>query len=67
MFTFELDASFELDVDQIWPDGDAPDNPTAQDVVRKIVESRYSVGEWLGEWNLSDFVVVYVDGVDVDF
>lgn len=50
-----FDISFPevtLDIDQIWPDGDAPENPTAADVVKQMQESTGSVYRVLSEWAL---------------
>lgn len=35
--TVEADASFSID--EIWPDGDAPENPTIEDVIKKFTEN----------------------------
>jgi hypothetical protein len=37
-FTLSITGSVTLTVEQIWPDGDAPENPTVEDV-RARVES----------------------------
>ncbi len=41
-----------LDVDAIWPDGDAPESPTADDVYALLRNG--SVIANLREWNLDD-------------
>lgn len=38
-----------LSVEEIWPDGDAPENPTAQDVVDRMKGGSIKV---LRDWNL---------------
>jgi len=50
-FTICIDASFDLDIDEIWPDGDAPENPTAADVV-KLIEQCGNISNFINEWNL---------------
>lgn len=31
-FSIELNVMADLTIEEIWPDGDAPENPTAEDV-----------------------------------
>ena len=45
-FEFTLDFSETFFVDEIWPDGDAPENPTVDDVRKAIKRTR------LYEWNM---------------
>ena len=37
-FNFHIEADHNLTVDQIWPDGDAPPNPTIQDVLALVAD-----------------------------
>lgn len=63
-FHIIFDGHVTFSVDDVWPDGDAPDNPTADDVA----EVMRSTGEkWLvmREWGLNQFVNVSVDHVEV--
>ena len=57
-FTVVIDGNFELDIEQVWPDGDAPENPTVEDVaaVMRKCGGRFSV---LNDWNLEPRVLVY--------
>jgi hypothetical protein len=64
-FDVSITGDYRLSVSQIWPDGDAPENPTARDVVMAIRVNCRSA-EWLiRDWNLD--VDVTVDGIDVVF
>jgi len=45
-----------LSIEDIWPDGDAPVNPTARDVVERMGGS--SVGAVIRDWNLVDEIHV---------
>lgn len=46
-FTLRLAPStFTLGVDEIWPDGDAPENPTVEDVVAQMEKSQMTIDEW---------------------
>lgn len=49
-FMVTLEGDHALTVDQIWPDGDAPENPTSEDV--EMVLAEYSVLELIRDWNL---------------
>lgn len=60
-FTIHIDGDFVLDLEQIWPDGNAPDEPTAEDVV-KVLESCGSLFSVLNDWCLDPRVVVYGPG-----
>ena len=51
-FAFDLHMSVTLSVNEIWPDGDAPENPTAEDVKNLIEETHCSIGSFLSDWNL---------------
>ena len=35
-FILVLEGDLELDVDELWPDGDAPVNPTDEDVIELL-------------------------------
>lgn len=43
----------ELAPEEIWPDGNAPENPTAEDVVAQMRKHCGGVGRLLPEWNLT--------------
>ena len=54
-------ATVELAVDEIWPDGGAPENPTAADVIAVMRESSHDrIARLLIEWNLDSDQVVSV-------
>jgi hypothetical protein len=48
-FSIELDATLDLSISEIWPDGDAPENPTVADVVA-VLEKHGSVTSVLSDW-----------------
>lgn len=58
-FSVTLESDNQLSVDDVWPDGDAPDNPTTEDVIKAIKEVG-SAGRLILEWGMS--IDVYVDG-----
>ena len=59
-FSVHLEGpTFELEIDEIWPDGDAPDNPTTEDVV---IAMRDYGSRLIRDWALDDGLEVYVDG-----
>lgn len=54
-FEFTITISVDLTEDQVWPDGDAPENPTASDALE--VFEACNPGDYLrtaSEWNLED-------------
>lgn len=64
-FHVRFDADWTLDVEDIWPDGDAPANPTAEDVRRVIMECG-GILRVMRDWDLvtdgSDFSVARMEG-----
>lgn len=63
-FSVQVYSSDELSVSEIWPDGNAPENPTAEDVMAEIRKSG-SISCFISGWNVELFVEV--DGKDVKF
>ncbi len=45
-FQITITADHDLAIDEIWPDGDAPENPTVDDVKRRIQECGGARGLW---------------------
>jgi hypothetical protein len=50
-FRIVMHVNEVLTADAIWPDGDAPENPTAEDV-RKKIESTCGWEGIVGDWSL---------------
>ena len=55
-FTIRFDGDAYLTVDEIWPDGDAPENPTEHDVAEVL--KRYSLGDLIDDWAIGPDVFV---------
>lgn len=51
-FRFEFGVDITLHEDQIWPDGDAPENPTVEDVQELLDDLGMSATCTINEWNL---------------
>lgn len=49
-FTVKIEYETIMSIGEIWPDGDAPENPTAQDVIKAMQEDCPTVGGLLSEW-----------------
>jgi hypothetical protein len=58
-FSVQIVGDHYLTVDEIWPDGDAPENPTAADVLA-VMRSCGPKSRLVHDWNL-DFDIE-VDG-----
>jgi len=58
-FNIDIECMLNLKIDEIWPDGDAPENPTPEDVA-KVIKNYYSVSEFLRDWNLEDSCTVII-------
>lgn len=54
VFNIEISGSCSMKVSSIWPDGDAPENPTAEDVI-KAMENFGNPYDVLAEWSLDDW------------
>jgi len=61
-FLLSIEMNVELSVEELWPDGDGPENPTEEDVV-DLINAEGGVPEILNDWNLSDLVKIYVSKV----
>jgi hypothetical protein len=58
-FCFDINASVHLEVDEIWPDGDAPENPTAEDV-EVVIQQAGGLRRVLRDWDLEDHIILTV-------
>ncbi len=58
-FHFSIEADLSLDVQDIWPDGDAPANPTLEDVLA-VIKKCGGARRILEDWNLIDDLGVSV-------
>lgn len=50
-FAIIMEVCEQLTVDELWPDGDAPDNPTVSDV-RALIDKCGGLKRTIDEWNL---------------
>jgi len=60
-FAVDIDGAVTLTVEEVWPDGDAPDNPTAEDVAKRM-RGCGSLKDVIYDWNLP--ATITVDGVE---
>lgn len=66
-FSISIESDATFFVEEIWPDGDAPENPTADDVRKALFgeEMRHhSVQQVLDELGMLDFVLADVTITD---
>ena len=63
---FEVDVTVErtmhLSVRDIWPNGDAPENPTTEDVIAQVRRLATGPHDLVGVLGLDEGVVVRVNG-----
>lgn len=52
-FAIRIKGEVVLDESQIWPDGDAPENPTANDALA-VLDAELGLSDVLVEWGLED-------------
>lgn len=62
-FFVDIEASVVLGLDDIWPDGDAPENPTAEDVAA-LMRKCGSKHRVLDEWDLVGELTITVSAWD---
>ena len=66
-FTFELRLETSLTIDDIWPDGDAPEGPTAEDVLAQLKKSGSDCLSATSDWNLAqDATLTIIKASDWD-
>lgn len=53
-FNISYDIDLCLSVEEIWPDGDAPENPTVQDV-EHVLEECGGVERVIRDWDLISY------------
>lgn len=58
-FDFEVTGNWTLSIHQIWPDGDAPEDPTTEDVIERVAKYGNSA-RFSREWCMEPSV--YVNG-----
>ena len=63
-FNIHIESNWHLDVTDVWPDGDAPEHPTPEDV-KNVMESQGTRFSVLRCWELLSDLAVDVDGVPV--
>jgi hypothetical protein len=52
-FSFSVQVDHVLTVEEIWPDGNAPENPTSEDARDVFLNSSHcSIGTMLDCWNI---------------
>jgi hypothetical protein len=52
-FDVEISGVWTLQVREIWPDGDAPENPTVDDVIEVMKRTTHGyVSNLIRDWNL---------------
>ena len=60
VFEFRIEGTIFLTVSEIWPDGDAPPAPTAEDVIDSLQIT--TLPKFLRDWGLNDYLELTVDG-----
>jgi len=58
-FQIIMEVNETLDIDDIWPDGDAPENPTVKDVLN-VIEVCGGPRDILRDWFLDDYLTLDV-------
>jgi hypothetical protein len=51
-FTICIEAEVQMSIEDIWPDDDAPENPTAKDVIQAMQDDCISIGRLVEDWNI---------------
>ena len=59
MFHFEIRYDVSFSVDEIWPDGDAPEDPTLDDVMA-VLKQCGGKRVVLRDWSMDDDLQLYV-------
>lgn len=51
-FEFSFLVNHTLSADQIWPNGEVPENPSAEDARQQFLNTCYSVVDGMREWGI---------------
>lgn len=60
VFKIDFSGTFILSDRDLWPDGDAPDDPTVEDVAARV-EAHGGAGGVVMGWNLEDGLRYFID------
>lgn len=58
-FTVSIECEVVLSTSEIWPDGNAPESPTAKDVIQTMQDDCIDIGRLLSDWNLPACIHVW--------
>lgn len=61
--SYQMDAV--LSVKNLWPDGNAPENPTEEDVL-KLIDNDGGILDVIHKWNLDSYPYLNMDVVKVE-
>lgn len=67
--SFHISVTFNYDysIDELWPDGDAPENPTVQDVV-DLIKQCGGVRQVLHDWDMDRYLECTIkDGNEIKY
>lgn len=65
-FTFYFSGNVTLKESQIWPDGNVPQNPRAEDVI-SLIEGLYTnIGDLIDDWSLGKDIYCIISSSDKD-
>ena len=70
VFSVRIDGDYTLSVDDVWPDGDAPKNPTTEDVIAVMKSDQVCTIDLITLWDLNTYQGeprLIVDGVEVEW
>jgi hypothetical protein len=65
-FNVSVSGLYQLDESEIWPDGDAPTNPTPEDVAKAMAKSASSLARMLHDWSMEDDLEATITEVTED-
>lgn len=51
LFTVSISFDYDFSIDELWPNGDAPENPTVQDVV-DLINKCGGVSKIICDWDI---------------
>jgi hypothetical protein len=60
-FSIDITINETYSIEEIWPDGDAPENPTVDDVV-KVIQACGGPDRVAQDWNLLDGLSLDISG-----
>jgi hypothetical protein len=66
VFNLHFRGTVRLSEDQIWPDGDGPENPRSKDITNLIENTYSNMGDLITDWSLEKEIHCIISSSESD-